>query len=44
MEEAGNGKTAPDLPIYHWTKFFYSYPPTAARRNPQRTRRETATI
>lgn len=22
MEEAGNGKTAPDLPIYHWTKFF----------------------
>lgn len=22
MEEVGNDKTAPDLPIYHWTKFF----------------------
>lgn len=33
MEEAGNGKTASDLPIYHWTKFFLFVPPD--RRAPQ---------
>ena len=33
MEEAGNGKTAPDLPIYHWTKFFAPRPPRAAIRS-----------
>ena len=32
MEEVGNDKTAPDLPIYHWTKFFYLRPD---RRAPQ---------